>query len=276
MNLEDTFMANIQVEADVTNEILWRKDLPYLNININEQSVYALIDTGAQLSFISNRIIGSNEVENFPIVARTAQGELLSCRGRINLKWKLMDQKNIFSNYFVVSTDLTHDCIIGNDIIRNNPKMNTILPSLSNINTTGFSPSCLIFNKPPNLPSAIIASIPVFGKDQETAKFQRIRIMFEKATNQQHKGHWYRNDRNERKERNYGELRIGDHVRKHCRTIESGISAKLQPRYSNEWTIREVFDNGNCRIQATYNPQLFEVHHGSELVKMSKVGEQRA
>ena len=92
-----------------------------VTLKIGKQRFRSLIDTGAEVSLMHNRVfrtLKGQKVETKDIVLQSANGGLLGVVGKTELKFQLGDKTSTHS--FVVVSDLNRNLILGNDWLEKN------------------------------------------------------------------------------------------------------------------------------------------------------------
>ena len=94
-----------------------------IDIILNNYSIPALLDTGAAYSILSDKLIHFLNVQNkmkltFGPKLQKANGILLPIKGQITLTFEV--NKKIFTQKFLVTTNLVNNIVLGNDFLKAN------------------------------------------------------------------------------------------------------------------------------------------------------------
>ncbi|EFP06197.1 hypothetical protein CRE_10709 [Caenorhabditis remanei] len=104
------------------------KTIPVLKVKVNKVVTRAVLDTGANISLISESMVKrmrkEESIEKSPVRARTANGTTLNLYGKITETVKIRNHKISLSFFVVKSHEITEDCVLGIDAITQFNKKN--------------------------------------------------------------------------------------------------------------------------------------------------------
>lgn len=122
--------------------------LPRISIKMNGQIVQALIDTGAEVSVIADKLVQKLKLDtNFisPIRATMADGHCYNINTRTNCNMEIQD--SAFNHNFLIIRDMQHSCIIGMDFLHGKSRIDLVTDTIEILGTNSKF-ICSISNTP--------------------------------------------------------------------------------------------------------------------------------